>query len=68
MEKEKFDYYIKTEKNSWEVVIGLEVHAQVISDSKISFFDSSLFLRLKSTVIKNSALYADPDFLIEFTL
>ena len=29
MEKEKFDYYIKTEKNNWEVIIGLEVHAQV---------------------------------------
>ena len=35
MEKEKFDYYITTEKNSWEVVIGLEVHAQVISQSKL---------------------------------
>ena len=23
MEKEKFDYYIKTEKNNWEVIIGL---------------------------------------------
>ena len=32
MEKDKFDYYIKTEKSSWEVVIGLEVHAQVISN------------------------------------
>ncbi len=35
MEKEKFDYYINTENNSWEVVIGLEVHAQVISKSKL---------------------------------
>ena len=35
MEKEKFDYYIKTKKNSWEVIIGLEVHAQVISQSKL---------------------------------
>ena len=35
MKKEKFDYYIKTEKNSWEVIIGLEVHAQVISLSKL---------------------------------
>ena len=35
MEKGIFDYYIKTEKNSWEVVIGLEVHAQVISQSKL---------------------------------
>ena len=37
MEKDKFDYYIKTEKNNWEVVIGLEVHAQVISRFKIIF-------------------------------
>ena len=35
MEKEKFNYYIKTEKNSWEVIIGLEVHAQVTSESKL---------------------------------
>ena len=35
MEKEKFDYFIKTKKNNWEVVIGLEVHAQVISESKL---------------------------------
>ena len=34
MQKEKFNYFIKTEKNNWEVVIGLEVHAQVISESK----------------------------------
>ena len=30
MDKEKFDYYIKTEKNNWEVDIGLEVQAKVI--------------------------------------
>ena len=35
MEKEKFNYYIKTEKNNWEVVIGLEVPAQVTSISKL---------------------------------
>ncbi len=35
MEKNKFDYIIKTENNLWEVVIGLEVHAQVISESKL---------------------------------
>ena len=35
MEKNKFDYLIKTENNVWEVVIGLEVHAQVISESKL---------------------------------
>ena len=32
MEKDKFNYFIKTEKNNWEVIIGLEVHAQVVSN------------------------------------
>ena len=35
MSKDKFDYFIKTENNNWEVIIGLEVHAQVISNSKL---------------------------------
>ena len=35
MDIEKFDYFIKTEKNNWEVIIGLEVHAQVVSNSKL---------------------------------
>ena len=43
MENKKFDYYIKTEKNIWEVVIGLEVHAQVISDSKLFSGSSTKF-------------------------
>ncbi len=43
MEKEKFDYFIKTEKNCWEVVIGLEVHAQVTSDSKLFSGSSTKF-------------------------
>ena len=43
MEKDKFDYYIKTEKSSWEVVIGLEVHAQVISNSKLFSGSSTKF-------------------------
>ena len=43
MEKDKFDYYIKTDKNSWEVVIGLEVHAQVISESKLFSGSSTKF-------------------------
>jgi aspartyl-tRNA(Asn)/glutamyl-tRNA(Gln) amidotransferase subunit B len=43
MEKEKFDYFIKTEKNNWEVVIGLEVHAQVISESKLFSGSSTKF-------------------------
>ena len=43
MEKEKFNYYIKTEKNSWEVIIGLEVHAQVTSESKLFSGSSTKF-------------------------
>ena len=39
MSKEKFDYFIKGEKGKYEVVIGLEVHAQVLSKSKL--FSSS---------------------------
>ena len=34
MSKEKFDYFINGEKGKYEVVIGLEVHAQVLSNSK----------------------------------
>ena len=29
MSKEKFDYFINGEKGKYEVVIGLEVHAQI---------------------------------------
>jgi aspartyl-tRNA(Asn)/glutamyl-tRNA(Gln) amidotransferase subunit B len=43
MEKEKFGYFIKTEKNNWEVIIGLEVHAQVISESKLFSGSSTKF-------------------------
>ncbi len=39
MNKKKFDYFINGEKEKWEVVIGLEVHAQVLSKSKL--FSSS---------------------------
>ena len=39
MTEKKFDYYIKGEKGKWEVIIGLEVHAQVSSKSKL--FSSS---------------------------
>ncbi len=35
MNKDKFDYFIKGEKNQYEVIIGLEVHAQVSSNSKL---------------------------------
>ena len=43
MSKEKFDYFIKTENNSWEVIIGLEVHAQIISNSKLFSGSSTKF-------------------------
>ena len=39
MREKKFDYFIQREKNKWEVIIGLEVHAQVLSKSKL--FSSS---------------------------
>jgi len=39
MTEKKFDYFIKSEKEKWEVIIGLEVHAQVLSKSKL--FSSS---------------------------
>ena len=39
MAEKKFDYFIKGVKENWEVIIGLEVHAQVISKSKL--FSSS---------------------------
>ncbi len=35
MSKDKFDYFIKGERNKYEVIIGLEVHAQVSSKSKL---------------------------------
>ena len=35
MSKDKFDYFIKGEKKNYEVIIGLEVHAQVSSNSKL---------------------------------
>ena len=35
MSKDKFDFFIEGEKNKYEVIIGLEVHAQVSSNSKL---------------------------------
>ncbi len=35
MDKKNSEYFIQGNKNKWEVVIGLEVHAQVISNSKL---------------------------------
>ena len=39
MTEKKFDYFINGKKSKWEVIIGLEVHAQVLSKSKL--FSSS---------------------------
>ena len=43
MSKEKFDYLINGEKDKYEVVIGLEVHAQVLSNSKLFSGSSTKF-------------------------
>jgi|TARA_B100001971_G_C18254400_1_gene580792 aspartyl-tRNA(Asn)/glutamyl-tRNA(Gln) amidotransferase subunit B len=43
MSEKKFDYFILGEKNKWEVIIGLEVHAQVLSKSKLFSSSSTKF-------------------------
>ena len=43
MSERKFDYYINGEKGKWEVIIGLEVHAQVLSKSKLFSSSSAKF-------------------------
>ena len=43
MEEKKFDYFINGEKGKWEVIIGLEVHAQVLSQSKLFSSSSTKF-------------------------
>ena len=43
MSEKKFDYYINGEKGKWEVIIGLEVHAQVLSKSKLFSYSSTKF-------------------------
>jgi len=43
MSKKQFDYIIKRNQNNYEVVIGLEVHAQVLSDSKLFSTSSTKF-------------------------
>ena len=43
MSKEKFDYFVNGEKGKYEVVIGLEVHAQVLSNSKLFSGSSTKF-------------------------
>ena len=35
MTKDNFNYYINRDNNEYEVIIGLEVHAQVLSNSKL---------------------------------
>ena len=43
MQKEKEKYLIDGEKVKWEVIIGLEVHAQVSSNSKLFSGSSTKF-------------------------
>ncbi len=43
MSKEKFNYYINGEQGKYEVIIGLEVHAQVLTDSKLFSGSSTKF-------------------------
>jgi len=43
MSDKKFDYFINGEKDKWEVIIGLEVHAQVLSKSKLFSTSSTKF-------------------------
>ena len=43
MTREKGKYFIEGEKGKWEVVIGLEVHAQVSSNSKLFSGSSTKF-------------------------
>ena len=43
MTEKKFDYFIRGEKEKWEVIIGLEVHAQVLSQSKLFSSSSTKF-------------------------
>ena len=43
MSKENSKFLIDGEKGKWEVVIGLEVHAQVTSNSKLFSGSSTKF-------------------------
>ena len=52
--KDKFDYFIKTENNKWEVIIGLEVHAQVTSKSKLFSSSSTKFGEKPNTQVAPS--------------
>jgi len=43
LSEKKFDYFIQRDKSKWEVIIGLEVHAQVLSKSKLFSSSSTKF-------------------------
>ena len=43
MAEKKFDYFVSGDKDKWEVIIGLEVHAQVLSQSKLFSSSSTKF-------------------------
>ena len=43
MTEKKFDYLINGNKSKWEVIIGLEVHAQVLSKAKLFSSSSTKF-------------------------
>ena len=43
MKKKEFNYFINGEKSKWEVIIGLEVHPQVLSKSKLFSSSSTKF-------------------------
>ena len=43
MTEKKFNYFISGIKAKWEVIIGLEVHAQVLSKSKLFSSSSTKF-------------------------
>ena len=47
---DKFNYYLKGKKGEYEVVIGLEVHAQILSESKL--FHRLLLNLVRSQILK----------------
>ena len=53
MSDKEFNYYISGETGKWEVVIGLEVHAQVSSNAKL--FSHTVSIRM----CKNLSVYLD---------
>ena len=56
MTKENRKYLINGEKGKWEVVIGLEVHAQVTSNSKLFSGSSTKFGAEPNTQVSLSRL------------